>query len=210
MLPWDQRNVLNNLVQGAMHSQNETIRQEHHNKYMELLTAQEEQMDKIANRLLNLPKSPINFKFSGNWTTGKQQQTYRPKTPSSLRNSVDIAQEELDEIFRTPKINLEEGQTLSLPKNRTFSPIRKQNKRMYITYNESLLIYNPKKLKQYILSLLSQFKSQPSHNEITDELESKRFWNNFEPNKKNYYITQEDLKIEKKDSPKDTISQEKN
>ncbi|KAF0515426.1 hypothetical protein F8M41_017321 [Gigaspora margarita] len=143
-IPWDQRNVLNDLIYGAAHSQNETIRQEHHNKYMELLTAQAEQMGEmiteqreIANeqwlrraesaqrpnlkkleklplpnkmyrdtytteqpfrerddddnesvrsdatdktntswtgriKLPSLPKSPISFKFPGNWTTTKQ------------------------------------------------------------------------------------------------------------------------------------------
>ncbi|KAF0538425.1 hypothetical protein F8M41_007831 [Gigaspora margarita] len=151
--------------------------------------------------LPSLPKSPIGFKFPGNWAAAKQQQLHRPKTPSSLRNSVDIAQEEIDEILKTPTINLEEGQALLPPRNRGFSPIRKQDKRTYITYDKTLSMYDPKKLRQYTPSLLSKFTSQPSHDEIANELESKRFWNNSETSsKEEYYVPGGKIKIDKTSS----------
>ncbi|KAF0506055.1 hypothetical protein F8M41_019227 [Gigaspora margarita] len=76
--------------------------------------------------------------------------------------------------------------------------MRKQDKRTYITYDETPSVYDPKKLRQYTPSPLSKTISQPSHDEILNELESERFWDNPETNsKEEYYVPGEKIKVEK-------------
>ncbi|CAG8642703.1 22889_t:CDS:2, partial [Gigaspora rosea] len=242
---WDQRNVLDELVQGAAHSKNEAIRQQNHNKHMELIreqaelmgemiteqleTAKEQQIRKQINhpfqdkdekdddeesvksnettdsqspnwknKLIKGLTSPISFRFPTGWTGGlkqKEQPPHSPSKPSSLRNSVDIAQDELEEILKpSPKTQLEPGQTLSIPPQRPKIQRKILPQRSYSPLSSDLLqkrTYSPIPNEQLEQKKFREHTPTPPppeqgpskirevlllHDEITQQLESPEFW----------------------------------
>ncbi|RIB15073.1 hypothetical protein C2G38_2143758 [Gigaspora rosea] len=246
---WDQRNVLDELVQGAAYSKNEAIRQQNHNNHMELIreqaeltgemiteqleTAKEQQIRKQISKQrsklkkpekLNLPEKMYRETYttdhpfqdkdekdddeesvksnettdSQRWTGGlkqKEQPPHSPSKPSSLRNSIDIAQDELEEILKpSPRTQLEPEQTLSIPPQRPKIQRKILPQRSYSPLSSDLLrkrTYSPipneqleqKKFREHTPTPSppeqgpSKIREVPlSHDEITQQLLSPEFW----------------------------------
>ncbi|CAG8714678.1 10028_t:CDS:2 [Gigaspora rosea] len=158
---WEQRNILNELVQGAAHSKSKAIRQQNYKKHMELVRKHiSDQRPKLkkperldlsdkmyretytidhlfrenekdddeesvkSNNTTNSQNSNWKNKLIKGLTSPisglkkEQQVPHSPSKPSSLRNSIDIAQNELQKILKQLPTQLEPGQTLSIPPQR--------------------------------------------------------------------------------------------
>ncbi|CAG8639083.1 2805_t:CDS:2, partial [Gigaspora rosea] len=216
---WDQRNVLDELVQGAAYSKNEAIRQQNHNNHMELIreqaeltgemiteqleTAKEQQIRKQISKQRSKLKKPEKLNlpekiFPTGWTGGlkqKEQPPHSPSKPSSLRNSIDIAQDELEEILKpSPRTQLEPEQTLSIPPQRPKIQRKILPQRSYSPLSSDLLqkrTYSPIPNEQLEQKKFREHTPTPPppeqgpskirevlllHDEITQQLESPEFW----------------------------------
>ncbi|CAG8497126.1 14629_t:CDS:2, partial [Gigaspora rosea] len=129
-----------------------------------------------------------------NETTDSQSPNWRNKLIKGLTSLINIAQDELEEILKSPpKTQLEPGQTLSIPPQRpkiqrkflpqrSYSPLSNDLLRKR-TYSPIPSEYEQKKFREHTPTPpppeqgLSKVRKVPlSHDEITQQLESPEFW----------------------------------